>query len=250
MAYKTLDFTMEERIGVLTFNRDKKNFLNPLMLNELNSFLRNFPRIDADRKEGVPHALIVTGNQNGFVPGLDLTAFDPEDKFYLESLNNGRDAMRMIEQLQIPTLAAVNKYAIGGGLEIALSCDFIFADEGAKLGFPEVKYGLIPGAGGTVLLPQRVGIAKAKELIYSGRLIDAETARVYGLVDAITEPEYLLPRAKEFLGTMIQNPSAGIARAKHSINVGDYETERRAFEDALANPQVKETIRNLLTREK
>lgn len=241
--FKTIKIDQNKELLILTFNRDKLNFLNAQMLHE---FYNAIQWINGRIKSGTIKGLIITGNANGFVPGLDLKEYlvkiHSSKKEFLNNLDEGRKAIRLLEQLPIPTIAAVNKFAIGGGLEIALACDFIFSDRSAQFGFPEVTFGLIPGAGGTVLLKERVGRAKAKEMIFSGQLINCRNAKYFGLVDFDCQPSHLVRKSKTFLSALIKNSQETIALAKKSIKSNSYKKEKNLFTQCIKSTHTKENI--------
>ncbi|MEM4259814.1 MAG: enoyl-CoA hydratase/isomerase family protein [Candidatus Woesearchaeota archaeon] len=243
--YQTIKINTKEPIATILFNgQGKLNILNTQMLKD---FYNAIKYINNNYLSCNNRALIILGDQKGFIAGLDLNDLNPKNSDYLESLNMCRKAIRTLEYLPIPTIAAVNKYALGGGLEIALACDFIFSDNGAKFGFPEVNFGLIPGAGGTVLLPKKIGISKAKDLIYSGKIIDCNEAKNIGLVDKIFLNGELLESAKDYLKQIIKHPRGGIAAAKKSIIKSNSDYEQRCFDKRLKNPSVKQKIKEYIS---
>jgi enoyl-CoA hydratase len=128
--------------------------------------------------------------------------------------------MLMIEKMKKPVIAAVNGYALGGGLELALGCDFIYASEKARFGFPEVTLGIIPGFGGTQNLSRRIGVARANELIFTGKMIDASKATEWGIVNEIFAPEELLPKALETAQSIARLGTLAVASAKTAIANG------------------------------
>ena len=241
--FKTIKLNEDGSITILIFNRDKLNFLNSQMLHE---FYIAIKLIRKKIENKTIRGLIVTGNSNGFVPGLDLKEYlskgNSQLKHYLEMLDEGRKAMRILEKLSVPTVAAVNRFAIGGGLEIALACDFIFADRDAQFGFPEVTLGLIPGAGGTILLKERVGLAKSKEIIFSGKLLNCTDAKKYGLVDVIVKPTQLVKQAKVFLNIILNNAQIPINYAKKSIRMNSYQKEKTLFNQLINSKNTQSLI--------
>jgi enoyl-CoA hydratase len=245
--FKTIILDQDRALIILTFDRDKLNFLNAQMLHE---FYNAIQLINSNVKRGTIKGLIVTGNANGFVPGLDLKEYlvkmHSSKKKFLKNLDEGRKAIRLLEQLPIPTVAAVNLFAIGGGLEIALACDFIFSDRSAQFGFPEVTLGLIPGAGGTVLLKERVGVAKAKEMIFSGHLINCKDAKKCGLVDFDCQPSNIVQKSKIFLSVLTKNSSKTIALAKKSIKSNSYKEEKSLFTRCVNSTHSKKLITQYL----
>jgi enoyl-CoA hydratase len=126
----------------------------------------------------------------------------------------------MMEQLRVPIIAAVNGFALGAGLELALACDFIYASRTAKMGMPEVGLGVIPGFGGTQRLPLRVGVARARELIYTGAIIDADEALRIGLCNAITEPDALTATVREVAARIAGHAPLAVQAAKQTVTPG------------------------------
>ena len=214
--YQTIKYIKEDAIGVLTIDRPEAlNALNSTVISELEQLIGEV------EKDLELRALIITGAGRSFVAGADIGEQKPL------TLDGGRRwgqrgsaMMRRIEKLEIPTIAAVNGFALGGGCELALSCDIILASEKAKFGQPEVGLGITPGFSGTQRLPRRVGIGKAKELIYSGKMIKADEAEKIGLVNAVYAPEELLPGAIEMAKSFTKNAPIAVKYAKACIDRG------------------------------
>ena len=214
--YQTIKYVKEDAIGVLTIDRPEAlNALNSTVISELEQLIGEV------EKDLELRALIITGAGRSFVAGADIGEQKPL------TLDGGRRwgqrgsaLMRRIEKLEIPTIAAVNGFALGGGCELALSCDIILASEKAKFGQPEVGLGITPGFSGTQRLPRRVGIGKAKELIYSGKMIKADEAEKIGLVNAVYAPEELLPGAIEMAKSFTKNAPIAVKYAKACIDRG------------------------------
>jgi enoyl-CoA hydratase len=133
---------------------------------------------------------------------------------------HGLGVLRKIEQLHVPVIAAVNGYALGGGTELALSCDLILAASTAKFGLPEIKLGIIPGFGGTQRLPRRIGLPRARELIYTGKMIDADTAMRYGLVNEVYAADQLMSESRALATQIALQAPLAIQQAKAAINGG------------------------------
>lgn len=204
-------------IAVATINRPKAlNALNSEVLTDLDELV-SAVKADADIR-----ALVITGSgEKAFVAGADIGEMSTLTKEGGEAFGkHGNNVFRAIETLPIPTIAAVNGFALGGGCELAMSCDIILASEKAKFGQPEVGLGITPGFSGTQRLPRRVGIAKAKELIFSGRMIRADEAREIGLVNAVYAPEELLPGALEMARSFVKNAPIAVKYAKACIDRG------------------------------
>ena len=209
-------YEVNGNIAVITVNRtDALNALNREVLEELDRFLS-----DAEEAEDV-YVIIITGAGRAFVAGADigqmkdLSAYDAK-----EFGKYGSSVMSKIEAISKPVIAAVNGFALGGGCELAMACDIRIAGTKAKFGQPEVTLGVTPGFGGTQRLPRIVGLAKAKELIYTGRTIDAEEALRIGLVNQVVQDEELMNTALEMAGAIAQNAQIAVRQSKLAINKG------------------------------
>lgn len=214
--YQTVRYEKNDKIGVLTISRPAAlNALNSLVLSEINTVIA---QVEADTELG---CLIITGEGKAFVAGADIGEMSAMT--LTEGRNFGRYGaaiMRRIEKLEIPTIAAVNGFALGGGCELAMSCDIILASEKAKFGQPEVGLGITPGFSGTQRLPRRVGTAKAKELIFSARMIGAAEAKEIGLVNAVFAPEALMEGAMAMAQSFVKNAPIAVKYSKACIDRG------------------------------
>ena len=214
--YTTIHYDKQDSIGILTIDRPEAlNALNSAVIGELE---QQIAQVESDKTLG---ALIITGAGRSFVAGADIGEQQPM------GLDQGRRwgqrgsaLMRRIEKLEIPTIAAVNGFALGGGCELALSCDIILASEKARFGQPEVGLGITPGFSGTQRLPRRIGIAKAKELIFSGRHVKADEALAIGLVNAVYPPEELMDGAIAMAKSFTKNAPIAVKYAKACIDRG------------------------------
>lgn len=211
---ETLRFEEEDNIGILTLSREKQlNAINLDMLHELESTLEALKLSDI-------RCLIITGEgEKSFVAGADIKAMsvmtDEEAKAF--SLL-GTSIMTEIETFDIPVIAAVNGYALGGGCEMALSCDMVIASENAIFGQPEVTLGVTPGFGGTQRLQRAVGRTKAKELILTGESISAKDAFDYGIVDKVVERGKAVEEAKMLALKIAKNPPMAVRSCKKAID--------------------------------
>ena len=214
--YQTLRYEKQENIGILTINRPEAlNALNSTVIGDLEQAITE---VEKDAELG---ALIITGEGRSFVAGADIGEQLPLDVAGGRKWGQrGSALMRRIEKLEIPTIAAVNGFALGGGCELAMSCDIILASEKAKFGQPEVGLGITPGFSGTQRLPRRVGIAKAKELIFSGKVIGAAEAEKIGLVNAVYAPEELIPGAIAMAKSFTANAPIAVKYSKACIDRG------------------------------
>jgi len=204
-------------IALVTVNRPKVlNTLNSSMLDRL---LQGFTALGEDESVKV---IVVTGSgEKAFVAGADIaemTEFTVQQA--LAFARNGQRLMNLIGHLPKPVIAAVNGFALGGGLELALACDFIYASENAKLGLPEVTLGIIPGFGGTQKLGRLLGRNRANELIFTGRIITAAEARDWGIVNALFPAGELIGKAMETARKIAGNGLLGVANAKDAVRSG------------------------------
>ncbi|MHB8829795.1 MAG: enoyl-CoA hydratase/isomerase family protein [Syntrophales bacterium] len=217
MDYKNILFTVEAGVATLVFNRPKAlNAMNSETLGEL---------LDAVNKcktdEAIKVLLLTGSGEKAFVAGADISQmqnFRPQETISFMEL--GHETLRQMETMPKPVIAAVNGFALGGGTEISLACDFRFASEKAIFGQPEILIGIIPGWGGTQRLSRIIGIGRAKELIMSGEQINAARAYELGLVNRVYAPEALLPETQKFARKLAGMPGFAIKMAKHSINFG------------------------------
>lgn len=164
-------------------------------------------------------AAVVYGGEKTFSAGADLKEMADGDGLDVqERVRALQRAIGRLEAVRVVTIAAITGYALGGGLEIAMGCDFRFAASRARVGQPEIVVGLMPGAGGTQRLPRLVGIARAKRMVYTGEFVDASTALQWGLVDEVADGEDVLDRALETAARYAAGPTRSLAAAKHAIN--------------------------------
>lgn len=215
MEYKFLKSELKENgICILTVSAPKSlNALCSAILSEIDDFVTH---VDI----AVTKVLIVTGDgEKAFVAGADIAEMkDLDDAEALKFAMLGANAFKKLEDLNIPVIAAVNGFALGGGCELAMACDIRIASSNAKFGQPEVTLGIIPGFSGTYRLPKLVGPAIAKELIFTGRMIDAQEACRIGLVNAVYEQEELIPQAIKMAEKILKNAPCAVAAAKRCIN--------------------------------
>ncbi|GAA4246771.1 enoyl-CoA hydratase-related protein [Winogradskyella damuponensis] len=216
MNYKNILSEYSNGITTITINRPKKlNALNKETIQELHDAFKDADA-DADTK-----VIIITGSgEKAFVAGADISEFadfSVEEGGKLAA--QGQDLLfNFVEKLSTPVIAAVNGFALGGGLELAMACHFRVASSNAKMGLPEVSLGVIPGYGGTQRLPQLVGKGRAMEMVMTAGMIDANQALNYGLVNHVVELEELLPLAEKIAGKIMRNSSVAIGKAIKAIN--------------------------------
>jgi len=252
MNYENILSSIEEKIATITINRPESlNALNSKTILELSSVfeeLNNNPEV---------RVIILTGSgEKSFVAGADIKEFADFGTSDAEHLaRNGQKILfDKVENLSKPVIAAVNGFALGGGLELAMSCHIRYASENAKLGLPEVTLGLIPGYGGTQRLPKLVGKGWANELIFSAKMIPAEKAKEIGLVNEVYSLEELLPKAKELAKIIARNSPMGISKAIKAVNLSDtdsgFETEMRSFGELFEMDDKKEGVAAFLEKRK
>ncbi|GGL54708.1 enoyl-CoA hydratase [Wenxinia marina] len=242
MAYETIIVDQVDGIAVITLNRpDALNALNLQLLRELLQALE-----EADRGEKV-RAIIITGSEKAFAAGADIT--EMADKSFVDVLEEdlfGSEAARFA-RIRKPIIAAVSGYALGGGCELAMMCDFIIASETAKFGQPEINLGVIAGMGGTQRLTRFVGKAKSMDMHLTGRFMDAAEAERSGLVSRVVPAKKLMEEARGAAMKIAEKSTIVAAAAKESVNRA-YETtmaegllfERRLFHSMFATEDQKE----------
>ena len=254
MVYSSIELTCTDGIAILTFNRPKAlNALNTSLLEELSHALHT---IKADESTRV---LVLTGaGEKSFIAGADITEINTLSPLGAKKFAQiGQDVISQLQGLNIPVIAAVNGFALGGGCEMALACDFIYASEKAIFGLPEINLGVIPGFGGTQRLPRLIGANMAKEMIFTGKHISAVEAREIGLVNKVFAPEELVVAATATAKLIAAKGKASLCAAKQTVNQGlntDLQTglaiERDAFALMLASPDAKEGTSAFLEKRK
>ncbi|UCZ55537.1 enoyl-CoA hydratase/isomerase family protein [Desulfurispirillum indicum] len=217
MQYRHLILERDEHTALVSIHRPKAlNALNAEVVMELQQALQE---LEANSAIG---AIILTGaGEKAFVAGADIAAMvamTPAQA--LNFARQGQELLRRIVSMKTPVLAAVNGFALGGGLELAMACDFVYMSSTAKVGLPEVTLGIMPGFGGTQRLPQLVGRNRANELIMTGRMISAREACEWGIANALCEPAELLERTRECARRIAANSRNAVASAKEAIARG------------------------------
>jgi len=217
MAYENIIFKVENGIAVITFNRPK--VLNALNADLLDEFSSTLDEISANEDIRV---LILTGaGEKAFVAGADITELAAFDSLQAKAFSeNGHAIMDKLQKLAIPVVAAVNGFALGGGSEIALACDFIYASDNAMFGLPEINLGIISGFGGTQRLPRLIGKNMAKEMIFTGKMISADEAGKIGIVNRVCPQESLMEEVFKTARTIASKGKVSIRAAKQAINNG------------------------------
>jgi enoyl-CoA hydratase len=242
MAYENILTETAGRVGIVTLNRPKQlNALNDALMNELGAALLAF---DADENIG---CMIIIGSEKAFAAGADIGAmaqWSYMDVYKTDYITRNWETLKRVRK---PVIAAVSGYALGGGCELAMMCDIVIAAENAKFGQPEIKLGIIPGAGGTQRLPRAVGKAKAMDLCLTARMMDAQEAERAGLVSRIVPTASLRDEAVEAASVIAGMSQPVVMMAKEAVNRA-YESslsegilfERRSFHAAFATTDQKE----------
>jgi enoyl-CoA hydratase len=252
MSYQNILADTKERIQYITINRESKlNALNKDTLAELHTALTS--AFDDAQVGGI----IITGaGAKAFVAGADISGFPALDA------DGGRELARvghttvfdLIANGPKPVIAAINGFALGGGLELALACHIRVASDNAKMGLPELTLGLIPGYGGTQRLPQLVGRGKALEMILTSDMLTADQALQHGLVNHITDQTGLLPKAEEILNKILQRSPLAVAAAIAAVNAAGtpdgFQHEISAFGDCFGTTDMKEGVDAFLNKRK
>ena len=252
MAYENILVETRGRVGLVTLNRPKAlNALNDALMDELGTALREF---DADDAIG---AIVVTGSEKAFAAGADIgmmATYTYMDVYKGDYITRNWETVRSIRK---PIIAAVAGFALGGGCELAMMCDIIFAADTAKFGQPEIKLGIMPGAGGTQRLPRAVSKAKAMDLCLTARLMDAAEAERAGLVSRVIPAASLLDEAVAAAATIAEFPLPAVMMVKESVNRA-YETtlaegvhfERRLFHSLFPTEDQKEGMAAFVEKRK
>ena len=207
----------KEKVLFITISRQNAlNALNNSILVELNDV---FNEIKKDRN--IYSAVITGGGDKSFVAGADISEMKDLDYDQAHKFGAfGNKVFRHIEKSRVPVIAAINGYALGGGLELALACDIRIASENAIFGYPEVGLGIIPGYGGTQRLPRAIGIAQAKMMLYTAQRIDAKKALELGLVNEVTQKDELINRALSIANLIATQAPVAVANLKNAVNRG------------------------------
>lgn len=254
MAYENILSASQNGITTITINRPSKlNALNKATIKELHD------AFETANDDSSTKVIIITGSgEKAFVAGADISEFA---NFNVD--NGGKLAAKgqellfdLVENLSTPVIAAVNGFALGGGLELAMAAHFRVASDNAKMGLPEVSLGVIPGYGGTQRLPQLVGKGRAMELIMTAGMIDANTAKDYGLVNHVVSQEELIPLAEKIASKIMRNSSVAISKAIKAVNanykdgVNGFETEIEQFGNCFGTEDFKEGTTAFLEKRK
>lgn len=254
MQFNNLLLSIEKNVAIISINRPNAlNALNKNVLEELYFVFKGFVQ-----DKGIK-AVVLTGvGDKSFIAGADIKEMSELNSVEARLFSDlGHLVTSQIESLDIPVIAAVNGYALGGGCEIALACDIIYASKNAKMGQPEVNLGLIPGFGGCERLQRLVGKMRAKELIFTGNIINAQRAYEIGLVAEVFEPEDLLEKAKEVAFIISKKSPLAIMQAKRAIEYGAdcdlkvaNELEKHSFSFMFGTNDAKEGMKAFIEKRK
>lgn len=252
MAYHNILLSKEEKTALITINRPESlNALNADTIKELSIAL------DELEKDNEVRVIIITGSgEKSFVAGADIKEFIDfnQEKAEQLAINGQNSVFNKIENLSKPVIAAVNGFALGGGLELAMSCHIRYASENAKLGLPEVTLGLIPGYGGTQRLPKLVGKGIANEMIFSAKMISAARGKEIGLINEVFPIEELLLKTKELAKTISNNSPMAISKAIIATNLSDtdkgFDSEIKSFGELFELDDKKEGVSAFLEKRK
>ncbi|WFO14841.1 enoyl-CoA hydratase-related protein [Cellulophaga baltica 4] len=254
MEFENILVNQQENMATVTINRPTKlNALNRDTIQELHDA---FKVLNKDKSVKV---IILTGSgEKAFVAGADIAEFS--DFSVKEGGKLAAKGQKLlfdyVENLATPVIAAVNGFALGGGLELAMACHFRVASDNAKMGLPEVSLGVIPGYGGTQRLPQLVGKGLANEMIMTAGMIDAQKALSYGLVNYVVTPEELMPLCEKLAGKITNNSSVAIRYAIKAVNAGfstdtdGFDKEIKAFGECFGTDDFKEGTTAFLEKRK
>ena len=254
MTFDNLTISHEGFVALLTINRPTKlNALNKATISELNEAFKHL------NEQADVRVILVTGaGEKAFVAGADIAEFahfSVKEGEQLAALGQEK-LFDFVENLSTPVIALINGFALGGGLELALSCHFRIASDNARMGLPEVSLGVIPGYGGTQRLPKIIGKGRAMELIMTAGMIDAATAYNYGLVNHVVTADELMEKGMELASKISKNSPMAIARAIESVNdafqpgVNGFQTEIRNFGKCFGTADFKEGTTAFLEKRK
>jgi len=252
MSYENILLKKEDKLSIITINRPESlNALNAKTIQDISAAL------DEVNSDPSCRVVILTGSgEKSFVAGADIKEFSEFGQEKAEELaRNGQNTLfNKIENMSKPVIAAVNGFALGGGLELAMACHIRYASENARLGLPEVTLGLIPGYGGTQRLPKLIGKGLANELIFSAKMITAQKAKEIGLVNEVYPINELLTKTRELADTIAHNSPMAISKAIHAVNLSDtdkgFDTEIKYFGELFELEDKKEGVSAFLEKRK
>jgi enoyl-CoA hydratase len=255
-AYQFVAIERTGHVATVTVQRpDKLNALNTTVVGELTQAFHDLMNLSGGDEI---RAAVLTGAGKAFIAGADIAEMAPMNSVVAKRFADlGHRLCNLLEIAPFPIIAAVNGFALGGGCEIALACDFIYAAEGAKLGQPEVTLGVIPGLGGTQRLVRRIGVGRARELVYTGDMVTAEQALALGLVNAVVPAAEIVERALETARKIAARGPLAIAAAKRVMLRGENldlaaanELEAQAFATLFGSEDQKAGMKAFLEKSK
>jgi enoyl-CoA hydratase len=254
VTYNTLLYEKEDGIGIVTINRPASlNALNAEVFTELYEL---FHEIENDA--GVRVVILTGSGEKAFIAGSDILEMQPQSSQEISRfVETVRRASDRIYSMSKPVIAAINGYTLGGGCEVAMCCDLRLASENARFGQTEINVGVIPGGGGTQRLTRLIGMTRAKELIYTGDMIDAKTALDWGLVNRVVPPDSLMTEAKELAKKLLTKSGRILSLAKSAVNSGAsmslpdaLDFEAQSFSLCFASEDQKEGMKAFMEKRK
>ncbi|MHA2290170.1 MAG: enoyl-CoA hydratase/isomerase family protein, partial [Promethearchaeota archaeon] len=254
MTYSNIIVTSENQITTIKINREKAlNALNEKTILELHDCIEQISQSEETK------VVVITGvGKKAFIAGADITMFEGKSPITIRNVVlRLQETLNKLEDLPIPVIASINGYCLGGGIELAMACDIRIASDTAIVGQPEIKLGLIPGAGGTQRLSRLVGSGRAKEIIFLGDNMDAETAKSFGLINRVVPAENLEEETLKIASRLAKGPSFALKMAKEAINRGPeislldaIRMEAELFALCFAHEDVKEGVDAFLNKRK
>lgn len=249
--YEYIQVVQEESIGIIRLNRPKVlNALNRKMVSEIVQSMREMDRNDSVR------VIVLYGNGKSFAAGADITEMAQDDSIHLELLNQFAE-WDDLAHIKKPIIGAVHGFALGGGFELALVCDLLFASEDAKFGFPEINLAVMPGAGGTQRLTKLMGKTKALEWLWSGEMMTAETAEAWGIINRRYPQEILVEETLKYARNLANKPALSVRFIKEAVyKAVDYslyegmQYERKNFSLLFSSDDQKEGMKAFIEKRK
>ncbi len=235
---------MTDKVSVLTFSQPRVNIFSTEILED---FIRALETLEKSRDVKV---LLITGEGKTFIAGAnikEMSTYTPDDAKKFSSLFH--QALNLVENFPRPVIAAVNGFALGGGCELILSCDLVVASEEAVFGQPEIDLGIIPGAGGTQRLPDRIGKLKAKELIFTGRKVSADEALTIGLINKVVSKDKLLDESMSLANAIASKPLHCLEVSKDLIDSGSMEKEIEKFSKMFSADDQKRLMNKFIKKQ-
>ena len=238
-TFKTVQIEIIDKIAVLKFNRPEQlNAMNRQMMDEI------IEAIDLINSNNDTTVAVISGEGRAFMAGADIKEYGSQTQEEFESFQEkGKQLYESIEKASKPWIATINGFALGGGFEIALSCDMVVASQNAKMGFPEVFLSLIPGGGGTQRLIQKIGVNRVKEMLFFGAQYDTKTLHEWGVVNRIFSDDNFMSQVLDFVGKLSRRPQSSIAELKRLANLS---LTSMAFEEKIDDEA--KTVKQLFLR--